>query len=123
MPQADLAHSAVPAFNGANDSAGEWSAFPGDEIVPQEGGLHVHDPTIIQFDNRYFCFSTTHDGFGVMRSSLDLRRWMLHDPIFANRPEWLEQRIPQHGSIWAPDAIRGPKRSLRLYYCASERFG
>lgn len=97
-----------------------WTAFPGDGIVP-ENAVHVHDPTIIQFGDRYFCFSTSGDGFGVLRSSKDMARWQVHGPV-TRTPQWLIDRIPDHRSLWAPDVIR-MKNGLRMYYCASERFG
>lgn len=123
MPQAEAAQSVPVQPRPTASPTSTWSAFPGDEIVPAEGGLHVHDPTVLQFDERFFCLHTTHDGFRVMRSSLDLDHWIMHEPLLSDRPEWLKQRITEHRAIWAPDVIRGPKRSLRMYYCASEKFG
>lgn len=99
-----------------------WSVFPGDGWVPGHG-RHVHDPTVLWIGGRYWCFSTSGNGFGVLRSSEDLGDWVVHGPVVAERPAWLTERIPQHRSIWAPDVLRLPDGRLRLYYCASARFG
>ncbi|MGV3613887.1 MAG: arabinan endo-1,5-alpha-L-arabinosidase [Fimbriimonas sp.] len=93
------------------------SVFPGDGTVARNSE-HVHDPTVIAFGGMYFCFSTSGDGFGVLRSSKDLRSWKVHGPILPSQPEWLAKRYA-HKSIWAPDVVVMGKR-LRLYYCASE---
>lgn len=97
--------------------ASDGAAFPGDAAISRNSE-HVHDPTIIPFGGRYFCFSTSGDGFGVLRSSKDLQAWTVHGPILPESPEWLRKRY-RHNSIWAPDVlVMGSK--LRLYYCASD---
>jgi arabinan endo-1,5-alpha-L-arabinosidase len=78
----------------------------------------VHDPTVIAFGGRYFCFSTSGDGFGVLRSSENLKDWTVHGPILPDSPEWLRSRY-RHRSIWAPDVLVLGNR-LRVYYCASD---
>jgi arabinan endo-1,5-alpha-L-arabinosidase len=98
------------------------SAFPFDGFVP-ENAVDVHDPAIIDFDGHYICFSTSGNGFGVVRTSDDLIHWKVHGPIIRQTPDWLRQAIPQHRSIWAPEARRFGKVGLRLYYCASQAFG
>jgi arabinan endo-1,5-alpha-L-arabinosidase len=81
------------------------------------GSANVHDPTIIQIGGRYFCFHTSGNSFGVMRSSKDLREWKALGPILPSQPEWLKSRY-RHQSIWAPDVlVLGSK--LRVYYSAS----
>ena len=100
---------------GRSPAAG-WSAFPGDGAVSVNGG-NVHDPTVVPFGGRYFCFNTSGDGFAVLRSSKDLLSWTIHGPVLPETPEWLRQRY-RHKSLWAPDVVvLGSK--LRMYYCAS----
>ncbi|RYG45642.1 arabinan endo-1,5-alpha-L-arabinosidase [bacterium] len=95
----------------------DWSAFPGDASVSGES-QHVHDPTVVNVKGRWLCFSTSGDGFGVVRSSKDLKSWTVHGPLFKTQPEWLRSRY-RHRSIWAPDVlVLGDK--VRVYYCASE---
>ncbi|MCW5942269.1 MAG: arabinan endo-1,5-alpha-L-arabinosidase [Fimbriimonadaceae bacterium] len=99
----------------------DWEAFPGDgaKAVGVEG---VHDPTILEVGGRYFCFHTSGNGFGSLRTSKDLKTWTDLGHVLAETPDWLKERIPNHRSLWAPDVIHFGKR-LRMYYCASERFG
>lgn len=92
------------------------SVFPGDGSHAINGE-HVHDPTVVHIYDRWFCLSTSGDGFGVLRSSADLDRWLVHGPLLAEHPEWLAKRYP-HRSIWAPDILVLQDR-LRVYYCAS----
>lgn len=97
--------------------ASDGSAFPGDAAISRNAE-HVHDPTVVPFGGKYFCFSTSGDGFGVLRSSKDMLGWTVHGAILPDQPEWLKKRYT-HRSIWAPDVLAmGDK--LRLYYCASE---
>ncbi|RYG39329.1 arabinan endo-1,5-alpha-L-arabinosidase [bacterium] len=94
-----------------------WSAFPGDAAVARES-QHVHDPTVVNVKGTWLCFSTSGDGFSVVRTSKDLKSWTVHGPIFKESPEWLKRRY-RHRSIWAPDVlVLGDK--VRVYYCASE---
>jgi len=97
------------------------SAFPFDGYVP-EGDFGVHDPDVIEFNGHYICFATSGNGFGSMKTSPDLIHWKDRGPIMPETPEWLRKSIPQHRSLWAPEAHRYGK-GLRLYYCASMAFG
>lgn len=58
-----------------------------------------------------------------MRSSSDLIHWRREGTALPEAPEWLRQAIPQHRSIWAPEARRFGPDGMRLYYCASAAFG
>lgn len=110
--------SAVSALTLASPLVSQttWSAFPFDDTV-SKNAEHVHDPTIIPFKGWYFCFSTSGDGFVVVRRSRDMRDWTTLGPIFANQPDWMAKRF-SHKSVWAPDVVvLGDK--LRVYYCAS----
>ncbi|HEY3780103.1 MAG TPA: arabinan endo-1,5-alpha-L-arabinosidase [Fimbriimonadaceae bacterium] len=108
--------------NVAQNPTTDASAFPFDGFVP-ENGFDVHDPAIIDFNGHYICFSTSGNGFGVIRTSNDLIHWKVHGPIIRETPEWLRKAIPQHHSIWAPEARRFGADGLRVYYCASRAFG
>ncbi len=98
-----------------------WSAFPGDGSYAVNSE-HTHDPMIFEFGARTFCLSTGGNGFGTLKSSTDLLTWSKPVPILAEHPAWLLKRVPEHRSIWAPDAFR-VGNGLRLYYCASRWFG
>jgi len=100
---------------------GPAEAFPGDG-AHAEGAQGVHDPTVFQVGDTFYAFCTSGNGFSVLRTSRDLLRWKVWGPVLPETPEWLRKRIPQHRSLWAPDCIR-VGRALRMYYCASERFG
>ncbi|AIE87130.1 glycoside hydrolase, family 43 [Fimbriimonas ginsengisoli Gsoil 348] len=99
-----------------------WSAFPFDGFVP-ENGVGVHDPSICDFDGHYVCLNTNGNGFGMMRTSTDLIHWHVDGPVLPATPDWLQKAMPQHRSIWAPEAIRHGRDGLRMYYCASAAFG
>lgn len=90
--------------------------FPGDGCYADKS-QHVHDPTVVRVGDRWFCLSTSGDGMGVLRSSTDLARWVVHGPLLPEHPEWLARRY-SHRSIWAPDILVLEDR-LRVYYCAS----
>lgn len=94
-----------------------WSAFPGDSAV-SVGSEHVHDPSVVNIRGTWFVFSTSGDGFGVVRSSKDAKTWRVHGPLGMTTPKWLAGRY-RHRSIWAPDVlVLGEK--VRVYYCASD---
>jgi len=98
----------------------------GDEIFPHDGALGVnvdaHDPSVVNVGGTYVCFTTTGNGFCDLRTSKDLKIWKIWGPILPEPPEWLRKQMPQTRSTWAPAALVVGK-SLRVYYCASERFG
>lgn len=94
----------------------EWSIFPGDG-AKSVNSEHVHDPTIVEIGGKAFCFSTSGDGFTVVRESKDLQNWAVLGPILRNQPEWLAKRF-SHKSIWAPDVVVLGKK-VRVYYSAS----
>src|SRR5579871_2456301 len=98
----------------------EFSAFPYDGYVP-DGGEGIHDPAVIGVGGRYLCFNTG-PGFCTVRSSPDLIHWKVEGPILPETPAWLRDASPGHRSIWAPEAVKVGD-ALRLYYCASARFG
>jgi len=97
------------------DSDG-WSVFPGDGASSTESG-HVHDPTIVEIGGKRFCFSTSGEGFTVVRESTDWAQWKTLGPILKVEPKWLSERY-DHRSIWAPDVLVLGKK-VRVYYCKS----
>ncbi|MBI1332283.1 MAG: family 43 glycosylhydrolase [Armatimonadetes bacterium] len=98
-----------------------WSIFPGDGAYA-EHSENTHDPMIIDLGGQVFCLSTSGNGFGVMKSTKDFKTWKVWGPIIPEAPDWLKKLIPEHRSIWAPDAVQVGK-SVCVYYCASRYFG
>lgn len=96
-------------------------SFPGDGSVCVNGE-HVHDPTIVRFGSTYVCFSTSGGGFGVVRTSSDLRTWSEKGPILPEMPGWIREKYPNARSMWAPD-ILVVGNQVRCYYCVSKQFG
>lgn len=96
------------------------SAFPYDGVVGTN--VDAHDPSVVNFDGTYVCFTTSGNGFCEFRTSTDLQTWKPQGPILPRPPDWLRKQMPQTRSTWAPAAVRVGK-GLRVYYCASERFG
>ena len=107
LPNPVLLSSAV-SFDG--------SAFPGDSVL-LPGGDGAHDPAVIHFGSKYFCFTTSGNGFGPFRESKDMRSWTMVGPLLPNFPDWLTKRF-NHRSVWAPNMIRHGA-DLRIYYCMS----
>jgi len=95
-------------------------AFPFDGARYEGGG--AHDPSIVRFGDTYLMVTTSGHEFAPISTSRDLLSWKAHGPILKEQPEWLAKAIPQHRSIWAPAPLIVGK-ALRVYYCASARFG
>ena len=112
-----LIGATLATFQRAQNVATDNSIFPGDgaHAVGAEG---IHDPTIIEFGGKFFCFCTSGNSFTVVRASSSLHEWKVEGPIFSDSPEWLKPRY-RHRSIWAPDIVVLGKK-LRMYYCASD---
>jgi arabinan endo-1,5-alpha-L-arabinosidase len=96
-------------------------AFPGDGEA-SINAREVHDPRILRVDSTWFCFNTNGKGCGLLRSSPDLHHWTKHGPLLPSTPPWLQERIPDHRALWAPDVVETPA-GLRMYDCASLEFG
>jgi arabinan endo-1,5-alpha-L-arabinosidase len=87
----------------------------GQEVV-DEGVKGVHDPTIIRQADTYYLFCT---GRGIpIRRSRDLVHWEIIGRVFPTLPQWVIQRIPGVGSLWAPDVTYRNGRYY-VYYAAS----
>ncbi len=104
----------------------EWRLTALDAAFPFDGarcaGTQIHDPSIIRAGDRYVMVTTSGHELAPLSTSTDLLNWTTHGPILADRPAWLEKAIPQHRSVWAPAPIL-VGTTLRVYYCASARFG
>lgn len=108
------------ATNGLHEQTlGMPAVFPFDGMTPENG--EVHDPSLLDFDGTYLCFNTSGNSFCDLRTSKDLKTWKPVGPIMSAAPEWVRKQIP-HRSTWAPAALKLGK-TLRVYFCASERFG
>ncbi|HLP00120.1 MAG TPA: arabinan endo-1,5-alpha-L-arabinosidase, partial [Fimbriimonas sp.] len=99
----------------------DWSAFPGDGSFA-ENSEHTHDPMIFKVKGVTISISTSGNGMGVVKTTKDFKTWKVHGPLVSPNPEWLQKRVPEHKSVWAPDAIVLNDR-VRVYYCASRFFG
>lgn len=98
----------------------EDAAFPFDG-ARYEGGS-VHDPSIALFKGRYVMVNTSGHELAPISTSKNLFDWDQHGPILKTQPDWLTKAIPDHRSVWAPAPLVVGD-SLRVYYCASEKFG
>lgn len=116
IAMATLLHPDLTPLSQGTLPAEGWSVFPGDGAAAMESG-HVHDPTIVEIGGKRFCFSTSGDGFTVVRESTDWSKWKTLGPIFGIEPKWLSERY-DHKSIWAPDVLVLGKK-VRVYYCKS----
>jgi arabinan endo-1,5-alpha-L-arabinosidase len=112
----------TPSTNGIHDTSLvqiKDSAFPFDGLLGEN--VDAHDPSVVEFNGTYICFTTSGHEFCAMRTSKDLKSWKLWGQI-QEAPDWLKKQVTQHRSVWAPAALKVGK-TLRVYYCASERFG
>ena len=103
-----------------------WYQTALDAAFPFDGarypGGEIHDPSIVKFGDTYLMVGTSGNEFCPVSTSKDLLSWDRQGPILAASPSWLEKLNPGHRSIWAPFPLK-VGNSLRMYYCASERFG
>jgi len=96
------------------------SAFPFDGA--RYPGGEIHDPSIVKFGDTYVMVGTSGNEFCPLSTSHDMLSWARKGPILSDPPEWLAKANPGHRSIWAPFPLK-LGNALRMYYCASERFG
>jgi arabinan endo-1,5-alpha-L-arabinosidase len=76
----------------------------------------IHDPAIAEKEGNYYVFST---GVGISVScSPDMLVWDLCKAVFFGYPDWLEEKIPDVGDLWAPD-ISFYNGKYQVYYAAS----
>ncbi|MBX3096214.1 MAG: arabinan endo-1,5-alpha-L-arabinosidase [Fimbriimonadaceae bacterium] len=104
----------------------EWTVTALDAAFPFDGARYeggaIHDPSIVLFGDTYVMVNTSGRELAPLSTSQDLKTWKEHGPILDPQPEWLQKAIPQHRSVWAPTPIKVGSE-LRIYYCASARFG
>lgn len=96
------------------------AAFPFDDIR-YEGG-DVHDPSVVEIDGTYVMVATSGHDMAPISTSTDMLHWKHVGPILSEEPAWLQAAVPQHRSVWAPAPL-SLGRTLRMYYCASQKFG
>lgn len=87
------------------------------EPARQASSMRVHDPVMIQQDDKYYIFNT---GSGIsVWSSDDMESWIREEPVFAEPPHWAVEAVPGFkGHIWAPD-IAYHEGTYYLYYSVS----
>jgi arabinan endo-1,5-alpha-L-arabinosidase len=93
------------------------------------GSYNVHDPSIIKYNDTYYCYNTD-VAFGhaikpgiQIRYSKDLVQWFTYGWVFSEIPKMGATYIRQNGtepfqSLWAP-YITKYKNEFRLYYSLS----
>lgn len=83
----------------------------------QSSNIMIHDPVIIEANDKYYMFST---GVGIASwESTDLENWTLMPQIFPQSPAWAKERVPLFdGNIWAPDIVHH-NNTYYLYYSIS----
>lgn len=97
-------------------------AWPGREVVGQQGDQRAHDPaTIIKEGNKYWVFTT---GQGIpAKYSTDLITWTFSSrPVFTPsiRPGWITTRVPGfQNDYWAPECIYLNGKYYLYYSCSS----
>jgi arabinan endo-1,5-alpha-L-arabinosidase len=102
---------------GVRDARTIRDATPSDaRVLPLQGDLGVHDPTIIEADGTFTFFSTG-PGIRVKRSD-DLLSWTEDGRVFETNPAWIEDAVPGATDLWAPD-IAYFAGAYHLYYSAS----
>lgn len=96
-----------------------YSIFPGDGSMAV-GSEHSHDPMVLEIGGKLICLTTGNGG--NMKSSTDFKSWKNEGALIPSPPEWLKKAVPEHRSIWAPDAVKIGD-TIRVYFCASRFFG
>lgn len=83
----------------------------------QSTDIRVHDPVMIKEGNRYHLFCT---GLGISHFvSEDLENWDQLGPIFPEKPNWVDNVVPNfRNHIWAPDIVLHDQTYF-LYYSIS----
>jgi arabinan endo-1,5-alpha-L-arabinosidase len=73
-------------------------------LTAQIDNIRVHDPVVIQQGDTYHLFCT---GRGIAHfTSTDMEHWEEADPVFAEKPAWTDEVVPNfRNHIWAPDIV------------------
>ncbi len=85
-------------------------------LLPLQGDLEAHDPSVVEADGAYYLFST---GIGIVtKTSPDLLNWTQGSPVFAENPAWIAEQVPGATSLWSPTVVR-LGADFHLFYAAS----
>ncbi|WNB84548.1 arabinan endo-1,5-alpha-L-arabinosidase [Cellulomonas sp. ATA003] len=86
--------------------------------------MRTHDPALVAGaeGEPWYVFSTgdraVADGAVQVRTSSDGRRWTEIDPVWDERPAWVEDVVPDVENFWAPEVYEHDG-TFYLYYSAS----
>jgi arabinan endo-1,5-alpha-L-arabinosidase len=123
-PQCALALSALLGCSTAPDIVAREPPDPGEvydpthppKVLDVSGDVEVHDPTIAEFEGRFYLFQT---GSGILsKTSSDLSSWQTGPNVFAENPAWIADSVPGVGALWSPAVATFGGRA-HLYYAAS----
>lgn len=86
-------------------------------LTAQASDIRVHDPVAIKQGDTYHLFCT---GRGIGHfTSTDMENWQEADPVFAEKPTWTDEVVPEfRNHIWAPDIVFH-NGQYYLYYSVS----
>jgi arabinan endo-1,5-alpha-L-arabinosidase len=88
------------------------------DALEQSGLVSAHDPTIVEYEGKYYRFCT---GRGISFAvSSDLKFWELADlgRVFDRSPSWTAIDVPGSTDFWAPEVVKLGGR-YRVYYSVS----
>jgi arabinan endo-1,5-alpha-L-arabinosidase len=81
----------------------------------------VHDPSIIRQGARYYAFTSDEPGAKAglaIRCSSDRVVWAACGGVFSQTPQWVRDKVPGVGALWAPD-IAFFNGLYHVYYAGS----
>lgn len=86
-------------------------------VSAQANKIPVHDPVVIKAGNLWHLYCT---GRGIGHfTSADLENWTRAEPVFAEKPAWTDEVVPDFGNhIWAPDILYH-QGTYYIYYSVS----
>lgn len=119
-----LALLALSACSTAPDIVAREPPVPGEvydptrppKVLDVSGDLEAHDPTLAEFEGRFYLFQT---GSGILsKTSSDLLNWQAGPSVFSENPAWIADSVPGVGALWSPAVATFGGRA-HLYYAAS----
>ncbi|MFI2102457.1 arabinan endo-1,5-alpha-L-arabinosidase [Isoptericola sp. NPDC019693] len=92
-------------------------------VVPVEGDVEVHDPSLVVDGEDWWVFSTGNltKGLGAIqvRHSVDGNAWTYEGEVLPDdRPAWQQEAVPGVTNLWAPEVVEHDG-TWYLYYAAS----
>jgi len=91
-------------------------------VIPVDGDVHTHDPSLIADWSGWWVFSTgdpaVAKGTVQMRRSRDLSHWTFAGTVFDAIPAWVIAAVPGVTNLWAPE-VHVHAGTYYLYYAAS----